>query len=188
MTEDERGHPATESGRTPDLLCRIRSVTEVTHPCNAAHRRPQPHTVNLILPTASPCTGRWRTIRLRIEGPLSSTRSQRRVRFLDLRLVSFLLMLAFLPSGGAGRPAKESRLNPASMAFAPQALTPIGTTQLHGIIDAADLADLRWPKLCGTYRTEVRDFYDACDGSLPWMRESQTDSPGARNHPTSENC
>ena len=84
-------------------------------------------------------------------------------------------MLAFLPSGGAGRPAKESRLNPASMAFAPQALTPIGKTQLNAILDTANLAELRWPAF-GTFRTDVRKFYDAFDGSLPWIRESRPSS------------
>ena len=61
------------------------------------------------------------------------------------------------------------------MALAPQPLTAIGKTQLNAILDAAELPDLRWSAF-GTYRIDVRKFYDAFNGSLPWMRESRPTS------------
>ncbi|MBZ5650030.1 MAG: L,D-transpeptidase family protein [Acidobacteriia bacterium] len=96
--------------------------------------------------------------------------------FRDLRFVCFALLLMFLPTVCVKNAMAEADgrfgavASPVKLAFRPQQLTEIGTTQLHGIIDAAELADLRWPKFV-KYRTEVRDFYDACDGALPWMRE-----------------
>ncbi len=96
--------------------------------------------------------------------------------FRDLRFVCFALLLVFLPAVCVKNvvAVKDSRFgamaSPVKLAFPPQQLTEIGTTQLHTMIDAAELADLRWPKFV-KYRTEVRDFYDSCDGALPWMRE-----------------
>ena len=96
--------------------------------------------------------------------------------FRVLRFVCFALLLVFLPAVCVKNAVavKDSRFgtvaSPVKLAFPPQRLTEIGTTQLHGIIDAAELADLRWPTFV-KYRTEVRDFYDSCDGALPWMRD-----------------
>jgi len=65
--------------------------------------------------------------------------------------------------------------SPVKMASAPQQLTAIGKTQLHAIVDAAELADLRWPTFA-EYGSEVRELYDSFDGALPWMRASRPTS------------
>lgn len=94
----------------------------------------------------------------------------------DLRFVCFALLLMFLPTVCVknAMAVEDARFgavaSPVKLAFRPQQLTEIGTTQLHAMIDAAELTDLRWPKFV-KYRTEVRDFYDSCDGALPWMRD-----------------
>ena len=81
-------------------------------------------------------------------------------------------MLIFLQSACAGGAGKETRLGRAAPAFAPQTLSETGKTQLNAILDAADLADLRWSSF-GKYRIDVRKFYDAFNGHLPWTRESR---------------
>ncbi len=90
-------------------------------------------------------------------------------------LVPFVLLLGFLPSACAGGRVKETSRGPVGVAFAPQPLTAIGKTQLNAILDAAELPDLRWSAF-GTYRFDVRKFYDAFNGSLPWMRDSRPTS------------
>ena len=126
---------------------------------------------------------------LEIEGILPSKASQEKTEFLDLRLVSFVLILVLPLSSCAGDPAKESILGhgPSAASFSPQRLTEIGKTQLNAILGAAQVADLRWPAF-GRYQSEVRDFYDSSDGLLPWMRESRTRSTSARDHSTPEPC
>ena len=94
---------------------------------------------------------------------------------IERRLVSAVLMLVFLPPGGAGGAMKAGRLGPNRAASVSQLLTETGKTQLNAILDAADLADLRWSAF-GTYRNDVRKFYNAFNGSLPWTRESRPGS------------
>ena len=90
-------------------------------------------------------------------------------------LVSFVLIPALLASACGGGTAKETNHGPVGVALAPQSLTVIGKTQLNAILDAADLPDLRWSAF-GTYRIDVRKFYDAFNGSVPWMHESRPTS------------
>lgn len=90
-------------------------------------------------------------------------------------LVSFVLIPALLASACGGGTAKETSRGPVGVALAPQSLTVVGKTRLNAILDAADLPDLRWSAF-GTYRIDVRKFYDALNGSLPWMRESRPTS------------
>jgi L,D-transpeptidase YcbB len=110
---------------------------------------------------------------------LLSKTPKSRVSLCNLAVRSFVLLLAFLPSDYAGSAVKPSILGPARfsarVALAPQPLTEIGKAQLYAILDASELADLRWPAF-GTYRMDVRKFYDAFDGSLPWTLESRPSS------------
>ena len=52
-----------------------------------------------------------------------------------------------------------------------QPLSAAGETQLHAIIDTAELADLRWPEF-GNYRSQVTEFYTSSAGSLAWIHDS----------------
>ena len=117
----------------------------------------------------------WVMICTRIEGLLTSKINRGKASVIELRLVPFVLMLIFLQSACAGGAGKETSLGLAGPALAPQTLTETGKIQLNAILDAADLADLRWSSF-GTYRIDVRKFYDSFNGSLPWTRESRARS------------
>jgi L,D-transpeptidase YcbB len=107
------------------------------------------------------------------EGTLFPSLGSSKIRFvIELRVVSVVLMLVFLPPGGATGAVKEGRLGPTAASSVPQSLSETGKTQLNAILDAAELADLRWSSF-GTYRIDVRKFYDAFNASLPWTRESR---------------
>jgi murein L,D-transpeptidase YcbB/YkuD len=84
------------------------------------------------------------------------------------------MLLVLIPTGQVRDAAKGSRFGAAAssgaMASATQQLTAAGKTQLRGIVDAAELADLRWPAF-GKYRSEVRKLYDSLEGTLPWVLE-----------------
>jgi murein L,D-transpeptidase YcbB/YkuD len=54
----------------------------------------------------------------------------------------------------------------------PQRLSSDGIAELHGILDAAELPDLRWPGF-QNYQTEVKEFYTSFDGALPWLKNSE---------------
>jgi murein L,D-transpeptidase YcbB/YkuD len=92
----------------------------------------------------------------------------------DLRRLCFALLLVLIPTGQVRDAAKGSRFgaaaSPGTIASATQQLTAAGKTQLRGIVDAAELADLRWPAF-GKYRSEVRKLYDSLEGTLPWVLE-----------------
>jgi L,D-transpeptidase YcbB len=103
---------------------------------------------------------------------LPSKTKRGKASVIELRLFPFVLMLIFLQSACAGGAGKETSLGRAAPAFAPQTLSETGKTQLNAILDAADLADLRWSSF-GKYRIDVRKFYDAFNGHLPWTRESR---------------
>src|SRR5271156_6487772 len=51
----------------------------------------------------------------------------------------------------------------------PQQLSPEGQASLRAIIDAGNLADLRWPDF-SDYGKLVKEFYDSYGNSLPWVR------------------
>ena len=84
-------------------------------------------------------------------------------------------LLAFVPSGGTHGSAIERQPGSVSVILLSQPLTPIGKTQLNAIIDTADLANLRWPDF-GKYQAELKKFYNAFNGSLPWTHESRPTS------------
>ena len=60
----------------------------------------------------------------------------------------------------------------------PQQLTPEGQASLHAIIQARNLADLRWPDF-SDYVKLVNEFYDLNGTSLPWVRGMEP-TPQAR--------
>jgi L,D-transpeptidase YcbB len=60
----------------------------------------------------------------------------------------------------------------------PQQLSPEGQASLRTIIDAGNLADLRWPDF-SDYGKLVKEFYDSYGNSLPWVRGMEP-TPQAR--------
>ena len=96
----------------------------------------------------------------------------------DLPLVTFALLLVFLPAGQVGNAVQGStsrsgdRASPLKIVAAPQQLSGIGKTQLHAIVDSAELADLFWPNFA-KYRSEARGLYDSFGGALPWISGSR---------------
>jgi L,D-transpeptidase YcbB len=96
----------------------------------------------------------------------------------DLPLVTFALLLVFLRAGQVGNAVQGStsrsgdRASPLKIVAAPQQLSGIGKTQLHAIVDSAELADLFWPNFA-KYRSEARGLYDFFEGALPWISGSR---------------
>lgn len=66
----------------------------------------------------------------------------------------------------------------AEPASGPQRLTDQGEAILRSLVDAAQLPDLRWPKFVN-YQNEVKEFYDAFSGTLPWIGQGKP-TPQAR--------
>jgi len=60
----------------------------------------------------------------------------------------------------------------------PQQLSPEGQTSLRAIIQAGNLADLRWPDF-SDYTKLVKEFYDLHGNALPWVRGMEP-SPQAK--------
>jgi L,D-transpeptidase YcbB len=108
-------------------------------------------------------------------GRVLSSRVLTRTSFRNLRRLCLVLSLTFIPAGYLGGAVHERRFGvaaaPIIAATLPQQLSAAGETQLHAIVDAGELTDLRWPAF-GNYRIEVTEFYRSSEGSLPWIRES----------------
>jgi murein L,D-transpeptidase YcbB/YkuD len=89
--------------------------------------------------------------------------------------LGFLLVLAVGCGRGLDKPASAVRsfgLSTVRADTGPQRLTGEGEARLHALLDAAELPDLRWPGFAH-YRSEVKEFYDSCENTLPWLRGSK---------------
>ena len=58
-----------------------------------------------------------------------------------------------------------------------QSLSPVGVSALHGIVDSARNADLRWPEFA-PYKAEFAKFYQMSNYSLVWVQNGQVRSQG----------
>jgi hypothetical protein len=80
---------------------------------------------------------------------LPSKTGQNGARLRDLLLFCFTVLLVLMPASSVRNGVKERMVSnlafPVTMASAPQQLTATGKTRLYAIVDAAELADLRWP-------------------------------------------
>jgi len=56
-----------------------------------------------------------------------------------------------------------------------QILTGDGQSELHSILDSAELSGLRWPGF-SNYQDETKKFYNSFGSSLPWIRQSRPTS------------
>jgi L,D-transpeptidase YcbB len=90
-----------------------------------------------------------------------------------------VLMLALVASSlllvhgiGAARNARTQKEATARSAAPPQQLSSDGQASLHGIIQAGNLSDLRWPDF-SDYKKNVQKFYESYGYSLPWVRGTE---------------
>lgn len=95
---------------------------------------------------------------------------KRRIRvevFLSLPCLCLAVLLGCgAGSAGGARPQAETSAKPAGP---PQQLGAEGQAALRGIIQAGNLADLRWPDF-SDYGKHVQRFYDSYGYGLPWVR------------------
>jgi murein L,D-transpeptidase YcbB/YkuD len=89
---------------------------------------------------------------------------------LTLPLVALTLLYGCNTSSTAN--ARSQSQAAAQPAAPPQQLTPEGQASLRAIIDAGNLAGLRWPDF-SDYGKLVKEFYDSYGNSLPWVRGMQ---------------
>jgi L,D-transpeptidase YcbB len=105
-------------------------------------------------------------------GRVLSSKVRTRASFHNLRRLCLALSLTFMPVGSAVSAGGFGvAVSPIMVPTPSQKLSAAGETQLHAIIDTAELTDLRWPEF-GNYRSEVTEFYTSSIGSLPWIYES----------------
>jgi murein L,D-transpeptidase YcbB/YkuD len=79
------------------------------------------------------------------------------------------LTLLYGCNTGSTANARSQSQASAQPAAPPQQLSPEGQASLRAIIQAGNLADLRWPDF-SDYGKLVKEFYDSYDNSLPWVR------------------
>jgi L,D-transpeptidase YcbB len=96
--------------------------------------------------------------------------------------VSCLALLVF-SFAGCGRNRDKSiktsgRFASSEADSGPQRLTADGKALLHSLVDAAELPALQWPNFAN-YQNEVKEFYDAFSGTLPWIWQGKP-TPQAR--------
>jgi L,D-transpeptidase YcbB len=82
------------------------------------------------------------------------------------------LTLLYGCNTGSTANARSQSQASAQPAAPPQHLTPEGQASLLAIIQAGNLADLRWPDF-SDYGKLVKEFYDSYGNSLPWVRGMQ---------------
>lgn len=70
---------------------------------------------------------------------------------------------------GCGAKLPNAAAAATQVASAPQQLSSDGQAQLHAIIQAATLSDLRWPNF-SDYDKHVEKFYESYGFALPWVR------------------
>lgn len=68
-----------------------------------------------------------------------------------------------------------------------QQLTSEGAAALHALLDSAQLPDLR-PPGSEKFRTELKEFYDSFDNTLPWVRGSRPTAQARAIIPLLENA
>lgn len=96
-------------------------------------------------------------------------------------IVTCLGFLPFLLSGcgtGQGSPFHAASQLASAAAAPGQNLTAEGEALLRSRIDAAKLADLRWPEF-GSYQNEVKEFYQSLSNRLAWVQSGKP-TPQAR--------
>jgi len=86
--------------------------------------------------------------------------------FLSMACLCGLVLGCGTGSAGGVRTQAETSAKPAGP---PQELGAEGQAALHGIVQAGNLADLRWPDF-SDYGKHVEKFYEAYGYSLPWVR------------------
>ena len=90
----------------------------------------------------------------------------------DIQTLAGLSLLLLLPAkcraGAPTQAAARSESASSNSAPAPQRLSAGGEEFLRNFVNSAELPDLHWPKF-ENYRKEVKEFYDAAGGGLPWI-------------------
>jgi murein L,D-transpeptidase YcbB/YkuD len=76
------------------------------------------------------------------------------------------------PGIGCARQGETQPESPAQSAAPPQQLDAEGQTALRAIVQAGNLADMRWPDF-SDYQKHVQKFYESYGYSLPWVRGMQ---------------
>lgn len=66
----------------------------------------------------------------------------------------------------------QSRVATTAKASGAHRLTVKGQTELHSLLDSAELADLRLPNFANEQK-EAREFYSSFDDALPWLQGSR---------------
>lgn len=106
----------------------------------------------------------------------SVSRGRRTLTMAANRSLLTLSLLVILPyvtgADGARRPAAFFRAV-AENTPTHQSLTPTGQSRLLELINSAVLPDLRWPDFA-RYQSEVVEFYQSFNGSLPWVRGGES--------------
>jgi murein L,D-transpeptidase YcbB/YkuD len=74
------------------------------------------------------------------------------------------------PDSASGIGVENAAANPGH-----QRLTSEGAVALHALVDTTELPDLR-PPGSEKFRTELKEFYDSFDNTLPWVRGSRPTS------------
>ena len=95
---------------------------------------------------------------------------------LTLPLVALTLLYGC--NTGSTANARSQSQTSAQPAAPPQQLSPEGQAALRAIIQAGNLADLRWPDF-SDYGKLFTEFYDSYGNSLPWVRGMEP-TPQAR--------
>jgi L,D-transpeptidase YcbB len=88
------------------------------------------------------------------------------------------LTLLYGCNTGSTANARSQSQTSTQPAAPPQQLSPEGQASLRAVIDAGNLADLRWPDF-SDYGKLVKEFYDSYGNSLPWVRGMEP-TPQAR--------
>jgi L,D-transpeptidase YcbB len=93
----------------------------------------------------------------------------------QLYCLGLLLVLAVGCEKGLGKPAEAAAsigIGKESADSGQQRLKSEGTVMLHALLDAAELPDNR----PANFRTELKEFYDSFENTLPWLRGSRPTS------------
>ena len=92
-------------------------------------------------------------------------------------LIAIAALLCGPGTGSAGRANKQPE-NSVKFAAPGQELSADSQATLRGIVQAGNLADLRWPDF-RDYASDVQKFYQSYSYSLPWVKEMEP-TPQAR--------
>ncbi len=123
----------------------------------------------------------------------SSSRDELGPVFIAIRRLCCFGLLILLCAGcqrGSGRTSESGSNTAAGNAAADsphQQLTSEGAAALHALLDTAQLPDLR-PPGSEKFRTELKEFYDSFDNTLPWVRGSRPTAQARAIIPLLENA